>query len=387
MNKKIISLAITLIVSISFLTGVKFGLASSNDDSMEKNVATPKIKIIYPNGGEKWTNDKESKIEWQTEGISKNSYLTFRLRRVNGEMITSANEFGSPQATQIINSGSAVITPDSDICPDGSYKIEIEAYINNVQYIDYSDAPFTITSASSQAANDVAALSSDNSSSKETAKNSDTLKSSVTTESAKSVDQITQINNNASLLASDNVDEILSGLNQVRNTVEEQKTENKYLEKLASDEKGLTEQVRSAITNFITYGVDSNTQKLGAGERAAVMSSYKEAFGKLPETETELADAIKIANGRFPSTTSAEAEKYATEQFVKIYLRQPDLNNSRDNAAIKIMAYGLRQKAENRNLNSESVGIKTFRNIFGRVPQSTQDWNIMQAITYSGATR
>jgi len=51
------------------------------------------------------------------------------------------------------------------------------------------------------------------------------------------------------------------------------------------------------------------------------------------------------------------------------------------------MAYGLRQKAENRNLNSEKAGIKIFKNIFGVVPKTTEDWNAMQAITYSGATR
>ena len=58
-----------------------------------------------------------------------------------------------------------------------------------------------------------------------------------------------------------------------------------------------------------------------------------------------------------------------------------------DNAAVTVMAYGLRQKAENRNLESEKKGINTFKNIYGYHPASTEDWNIMQAITYSGAAR
>lgn len=199
--------------------------------------------------------------------------------------------------------------------------------------------------------------------------------------------QILDINEKSKLLSYNNFDFILAELNQLRNTIKEQQTEIKYLKLLIKDVKDLSEKSRDAINNFITYGVDANTKKLGAGERAAVINSYKAAFDKLPETEAELADAIKIANGRFPSVTSDEAEKAAKEQFVKIYKRASDLNDANDNAAIKVMAYGLRQKAENRNLNSEKAGIKIFKNIFGAVPKTTEDWNTMQAITYSGATR
>ena len=156
---------------------------------------------------------------------------------------------------------------------------------------------------------------------------------------------------------------------------------------MVKDVKILSEKSQAAINKFITYGVDANTVKLGAGERAAVINSYKAAFDKLPETEAELADAIKIANGRWPSMTNDAAEKKAKEQFQKIYKKIADMNNANDNAAIKVMAYGLRQKAENRNLNSEKAGIKIFKDIFGSVPKTTEDWNTMQAITYSGATR
>jgi len=144
---------------------------------------------------------------------------------------------------------------------------------------------------------------------------------------------------------------------------------------------------QDALNNFITYGVDANTQKLGAGERAAVINSYKAAFNKLPETEAELADVIKIANGRWPSITNQTAENQAKAQFQKIYKRIADMNDASDNAAVTIMAYGLRQKAENRNLNSEANGIKIFDAIYGHNPASTEDWNIMQAVTYSGASR
>jgi len=199
--------------------------------------------------------------------------------------------------------------------------------------------------------------------------------------------QISQINNNAKLLKEDKLDQILSELQELRNIVKEQETQIKYLAVLKKDVQALSEKVESAINNFITYGVDDNTKKLGAGERAAVIHSFKSAFKKLPETEEELADAIKIANGRWPSLRSEEAEKEAKEQFQKIYLKAANMDDPHDNAAITVMAYGLRQKAENRNLDSERAGIKIFQDIYGYHPGTTEDWNIMQAITYSGASR
>ena len=63
------------------------------------------------------------------------------------------------------------------------------------------------------------------------------------------------------------------------------------------------------------------------------------------------------------------------------------MGNPNDNAAVVVIAYGLRQKAENRNLDSERQGIRIFENIYGHLPQTTEEWNIMQSITYSGATR
>jgi hypothetical protein len=203
----------------------------------------------------------------------------------------------------------------------------------------------------------------------------------------KNDDGINKINDNAKLLNNNKFDQILVELKELRNTVKEQANKIKYLEKLLDKTQTLTTAMQDALNNFITYGVDSNTQKLGEGERAAVINSYKSAFNKLPETESELADAIKIANGRWPSNTNDAAEKKAKEQFQKIYKRIADMNNANDNAAVTVMAYGLRQKAENRNLNSEKAGIKTFKGIYGHTPQTTEEWNIMQAITYSGSSR
>jgi hypothetical protein len=207
-------------------------------------------------------------------------------------------------------------------------------------------------------------------------------------ETAPSVDsQISDFNNQAKYLEEGKIQELLTEIRQLRDEVREAAAELKYLKIFAAEMRGLNANMQSAIKAFITYGVDDNTKKLGEGERAAVVSSFEAAFDKLPQTEADLADAIKIANGRFPTASSSAAEQRAKEQFYKIYNRVADMTNAQDVAAVKVMAYGLRQKATNRKTNSEVAGIKTFSHIFGNTPKTTGEWNTMQAITYSGATK
>ncbi len=200
--------------------------------------------------------------------------------------------------------------------------------------------------------------------------------------------QKTQIVNDSSIVMQSGTDLnlILAHLNVKKDVSAQANSMNKYIPELKKGIKGLTLNNIYAINNFIVYGTIT-TRKLGAGERAGVISSYKKAFAKLPVDEKSWNDCIAIANGRWPSETSASAEKMAKTQFQKIYKKIPDMNNAKDKAAIAVMAYGLRQKAENRNLDSERSGIKTFKSIYGKNPTSTEDWNIMQAITYSGASR
>lgn len=198
---------------------------------------------------------------------------------------------------------------------------------------------------------------------------------------------IIEIEDAADKLANNQLTAILTELQALRNLIKEQQNEIAYLKNLLSGVSAITEAMQEAINNFITYGVDENTEKLGAGERAAVVYSYKSAYGKLPSNTEDLTDAIKIANGRWPEQKSEEAEISAKANFKFIYKRDADMSNSRDNAAVTIMSYGLRQKASNRNLESEKRGIRIFEALYDRLPTTTEDWNIMQAITYSGATR
>ncbi len=162
---------------------------------------------------------------------------------------------------------------------------------------------------------------------------------------------------------------------------------NQKMKELLGTSSNISQTAKKSIKNFLTYGANNNTHQLGLGERAAVMHSYKKAFGKLPNEETELEDCLKIANGRWPTIRSQKAEADAKDRFQEIYDRIPNMDKSHDDAAVTVMAYGLRQRAENRNLNSEKKGIQIFKSIFGHTPKDTEDWNIMQGITYSGAKK
>jgi hypothetical protein len=173
--------------------------------------------------------------------------------------------------------------------------------------------------------------------------------------------------------------------NNVKMDVEAQKNGmEKYIPELIEGINNLSTENKYAINNFIVYGTIS-TRILGAGERAGVVNSYKKAFNKLPATQSEWEDCIAIGNGRWPGERSVEAENKAKEEFKKVYLRDANMDNQNDNAAVTVMAYGLRPS--NRNMDSEKVAINSFKHIYKYHPSSALDWDIVRAVSYSGATR
>jgi len=159
---------------------------------------------------------------------------------------------------------------------------------------------------------------------------------------------------------------------------------NIYAKIIALTTTSLTQDDKYVIADFIHTGT-LTTKNIGSGERGGSIASFNSAFGRLPESEADWQDVIKIANGRWPTQNSATAEARAKIQFKKIYLRNSDPANVHDSSALMIMAYGLRPAQ--RNLNSEKAAIKSFKLIFKKIPVSAQDWDIIRAISYSGAKR
>lgn len=200
--------------------------------------------------------------------------------------------------------------------------------------------------------------------------------------------QLQQIYDDAHYVWEGQVNKLLTYMGKSRDTDAEQNAAEKYVSLLTGDvalaSSGLEQYNLNAITNFIAYGTKT-TLVLGEGERTGVLNSYKSAFGRLPETEEEWRDAIKIANGRWPSERSQAAEDRANINFEIVYQREADMDNPHDNAAVTTMAYGLRPLP--RNLDSEKAAIKIFEDIYGYSPLKATAWDVVRAIAYSGAIR
>jgi hypothetical protein len=180
------------------------------------------------------------------------------------------------------------------------------------------------------------------------------------------------------------INEITSVMKTARKHENEQAARDTLKTKMRIDISILSDREQYALTNFIAYG-SPDTGKLGAGERAGVIDSFRSAFGRLPKSTEDWSDCIKIANGRWPKQSATAIEKKAAESFKKIYLRYPNRKEAHDDAATVVIAYGLRPAK--RNPDSEKAAITSFKAIFKRTPSSATDWDMIRAIAYSGATR
>ncbi|MDD4902432.1 MAG: choice-of-anchor Q domain-containing protein [Patescibacteria group bacterium] len=159
---------------------------------------------------------------------------------------------------------------------------------------------------------------------------------------------------------------------------------NIYSRIIALADKPLSPENKNIIACFIHQGTPT-TKFLGAGERGGTIASFQTAFGHLPETLAEWQDVIKIGNGRWPSAENKEALRLAKVSFQNIYFRPADMNNRLDNAAVTIMAYGLRPAA--RKFASEKAAIISYHWIYKRYPATARAWDAVRAIAYSGARR
>ncbi|MBU2576030.1 alpha/beta fold hydrolase [Patescibacteria group bacterium] len=163
------------------------------------------------------------------------------------------------------------------------------------------------------------------------------------------------------------IDMLMDYLGQERDLILEQSVAQKY---------GNSLSFKQGEINFISYGTKS-TRILGTGERAGVLHSFKYAFDRLPDTQDDWDDVIKISTNQIPNQKNPIAEQEARIEFEKIYSREP---KEEDNFSIMRIAYGLRP--EKRDLEKEIQGITEFVKIYGRVPSSTLDWNILRSIAY-----
>lgn len=178
---------------------------------------------------------------------------------------------------------------------------------------------------------------------------------------------------------------IIFNYNKAINNPQNTKSRQLALFIMVKSPHNLSNQDRHAISYFIDAGTPT-TIILGAGERAGVLNSYLSVFDKLPRNIPEWQDIIKIANGRWPDERNIESEEKAADiYFSAIYKRAPNMDNPKDNAAITVIAYGLRPSS--RNTESETRAIEIYKSIFKKAPIKANDWDLVRAIAYSGASR
>ncbi|OJI07720.1 hypothetical protein BK004_00520 [bacterium CG10_46_32] len=195
---------------------------------------------------------------------------------------------------------------------------------------------------------------------------------------------LANVKSEASSIATKTRAEVAAAAGKAIDTIKEGEYNTSIVGKVVATQSSVSIAVREKILTFVTYG-SPTTDSLGAGERGGVVNSFKEAFGRLPESDTDWEDVVKIANGRWPGQTDTAREATAEANFKAIYKRASVRSNAHDDAAVVVMAYGLRPR--DRNLNSEKAAIKSYEAIFKRTPQTATAWDAVRAIAYSGATR
>lgn len=194
---------------------------------------------------------------------------------------------------------------------------------------------------------------------------------------------LTSIANESAMIYGGNVTTITSAVGAARSTASEKTNLTKYVNALVKGLKMTTAAINN-INYFITYGTPT-TKKIGAAERASILSSYLLAYKKLPVTSAQWLDLLKISQGYFPTAVSTAVETQAKKEFVKVYKRAAVLTNSPDLSAIKMIAYGVR--TVNRNTKSEQTATVKFRSVYDHAPVNPLAWNIVRAIAYSGVIK
>ena len=281
--------------------------------------------------------------------------------------------------------------------PSGNVICANNANKGSTQFVLRGNGESTITPRSSQCASAVSSSPGGSAPGGGSTGDMPTTKTTETTETTKTVSTtpgvaatdasgkvtLEQMTTDAEIIVTGDVNQILTEMGVERDAATEANYNETIVNKVVAG-SGITAKVRNTINNFVTYGTKA-TKILGAGERAGVVNSFQAALGKLPTTTEDWNDVVKIANGRWPNQRSTIAEDRATVNFRKIYLRDPDRSNPHDDAAVTVMAYGLRPA--DRNLDSEKAGIRHFKSIYGYNPESATAWDIVRAIAYSGAVR
>lgn len=177
-----------------------------------------------------------------------------------------------------------------------------------------------------------------------------------------------------------NLDTLLPALGVTRNEVDEAK----YFPLVASDANNfkvdLLPEQKTAITNFITYGISWRTISLGMGERRALVRDYFETVGR---GEVNWEDMERLVRGQKVVARNLDKENAQVTTvlrvFKKIFGHDPVFSDNTEDLSWNTMMYRIRFS---RDLDKEKVGIIKFKQIFKYSPKSPLDWAAVRALGY-----
>jgi len=144
---------------------------------------------------------------------------------------------------------------------------------------------------------------------------------------------------------------------------------------------GLTDAQIDAITNFITYGASSETKKLGAGERRAVIRDYFQTVGR---ADVVWDDIQRLTTGQKPikrnlANEQAQVDRVLANFKLIVGHQPPNFKDAAEDMAWNTMMYRIRFP---RDLVKEVVGINKFKKIYNRDPKTPLEWSIVRALGY-----
>ncbi len=137
--------------------------------------------------------------------------------------------------------------------------------------------------------------------------------------------------------------------------------------------------------DFVENGTEE-TERLGKGTRRGCLNSYVSAFGRMPDSESELADLVRICSGILPAERNKGSERYhQLRTYQLLYGKSAKVvSGSKEEKFVLIATYGLRPSTEERDLKKEAAATRAYTKKARKSKLNSDDWDIVRAIAYSG---
>lgn len=143
----------------------------------------------------------------------------------------------------------------------------------------------------------------------------------------------------------------------------------------------LTATQTQMATNFVAYGYSTATQKLGSGERLALVRDAFDTLQRFPNDPANFFEQLATSRKPMERNLPREVARLRTvlPAFEALMGRRPNFKVVEEDLGWNTLMYRIRFT---RDLNKERAGITKFRSIYRRDPTSPFDWSIVKAWGY-----